>query len=92
MSAWVTSRPCGGGINEDELAAGDRLVGALAARLEGHDGVAVAVDEERRHRERRQVGPKIGASEGGDAVERGLGRGERPDVASPKTRSASLTR
>ena len=27
--------PCGSGVNEDELAAGDGLVGVLAARLEG---------------------------------------------------------
>ena len=80
MSAWVTLRPCGG-VNEDELAAGDGLAGAPAARLERHDGVGVAVDDQRRHREGRQVRPKVGACEGADALERGLGRGERRDVA-----------
>ncbi len=54
---------------------------ALAADLERHDRVGVAVDDERRHVHLRHVAAEVGAAERGDAVERALGRGEGGDVA-----------
>ena len=49
-SAWLTLQPCGRAGDDVQLAARDRLVGALARALERHGAVAVAVDHQRRHR------------------------------------------
>jgi hypothetical protein len=49
-SAWVALSPCGAPFDERELAPVDRPVSTLAAHLEQDDGVAVAVDDERRRR------------------------------------------
>src|SRR5680860_129472 len=73
--------PVRGALDERQLAPFDRPVGTLAAHLERDDGVSVAVDDERRHVDLIEVFAKVGATEGGDAVEGSLGRGEGCDVA-----------
>ena len=51
-----------------------RLTRALAGDLERHDGVAVAVDDERRHVDLLEVVTEVGGAEGLDAAEHGRRR------------------
>ena len=52
--------PCGPPSTTCELAARDRLCGALARLLERHDAVGVAVDDQGRHGDRGQVAGEVG--------------------------------
>jgi hypothetical protein len=60
-------------FDDDQAAAGDGFVGALAAVFEGHDGVAVAVDDQGRYVDLGEVAAEVGEAEGGDAVQGALG-------------------
>src|SRR5205814_3270628 len=68
-------------LDEHELALGDGLVRALAARLEGDDRVGIAVDDQGWHRHLLQIAAEVGAAERVDAIQRSLRRRERPDFA-----------
>ena len=75
-SAWLVLIPWGPCSMTTKLAARDRLVGALPGDLQGHDGVAVAVDDQRRDGDSGQVAGEVGdprpdALDGG--VDVGLG-------------------
>lgn len=70
----------GSALDEDELAARDRLVGAPAADLE-RDLPSASPAGPTWGRDLREVVAEVRAAEGGDAVERSLGGGEGRDVA-----------
>ncbi len=83
---WVAFRPCGAPLTTARRAPGIMAADNWPRHLERHDLVAVAVDDQRRHVECRQVCPEVRAPEGDDALlgaERrrgpgdGLGEGHR---------------
>ena len=59
-SACEVLMPCGPPSTTCSSLPATCAVGALPRLLEGHDGVGVAVDDERRHGDRGQVGGEVG--------------------------------
>ena len=87
----LTLKPCGP-PSTTAARCGHLLVGALARHLERHDAVGVAVDDQGRHGDLRQVVAEVGRAEGRDAVASGVHVGAAGvDSAIASWRCSSVT-
>ena len=59
----------------------DGIHRTLTADFERNDAIGIAVNDQRRDIELRQIVAEVGAPEGRDAIQRALGRGEPGDIA-----------